>query len=115
LLAGLAQAAQHLPSIHARHEHIQDDQVRAMGLRLFKRIRSVCSDQHMEASSFEKWNQAARNGRIVVGQQESGVVAELARREGTSGHVEKAARPAPPASTAPAARAAGAPSEQDPT
>jgi phosphoribosyl-ATP pyrophosphohydrolase len=43
------------------------------------------------------------------------VIAELARREGTSGHVEKAARPAPPASTAPAARAVGAPSEQDPT
>ena len=59
-------SAQNLASVHARHQHVQDDQLGMMRLGFFQRAHPIGDNQHMKTSALEERREAVGNGRVVV-------------------------------------------------
>jgi hypothetical protein len=65
--AWAAQAAQHLPAIWPRHQHVQHASVWVEPLHQLQRRVAVRGHVHRESGPFEEWRQIGRDRTVVVG------------------------------------------------
>src|SRR5215216_181911 len=78
----MAQAAQRLTAIHARHENIQNDQIRMVRLHFLKSRGPIRDHQYFETSAFQKWGKAVDNSVVVICKEEGHPLAGHGSGEG---------------------------------
>src|ERR1044071_6078434 len=69
-----AQTPQSLTSIHARHKHIEDDQLGVVRLRFFQSVDAIGNNQHMKTCSLQKWGKAVSYRGIIVSEENGGAI-----------------------------------------
>ena len=65
-----AQAAQHFAAVHAGHEHIHHDQIRAVLCDILESLLAIAGDDHLKARPLEEGRQVGSNGGFIIDEKD---------------------------------------------